>query len=478
MKANYAFTHRLSFLNLALITFFALRYSPLSFMTGYSYERLIVLHRIAGYATIFWAVFHTILFCVHLAQADRLEELKEAAIVVGDVATLAMLIILGTALALPRMPYEAFYMVHIVMFVLILITLCFHPDGPMALGSILVVVCTAAFWLADYMIRLLQLLRYSVGNSASISPLPNGGIRVVMRKSPKGLVGGAHCSLWIPSVRLFETHPLAILSTNPLEFVLASYDGFTGDLYQAALQKTTVWASVHGPYGASLDISGCDKVVFIAGGSGASFTFALATELLKKVGDSTKPLIEFVWVIRQQGNLDSHSSIICLKLMAHVGFITWYAKELEQLASSPLVRLTIHQSTLTDATSRSLPETDRGSIVASKEVPTSTTASLQEGDVEKYQASSLTTSSEEGDVEKNPASGVNTQDRRVWKVQPGRPDIAKIIDNAVAEADLKDRLVVAACGPEGLMKTTRQMVSKNTKPEGPSIELQCEEYSW
>lgn len=291
-------------MNLALITFLALRYSPLAFLTDYSYERLIVLHRIAGYATIFWAVVHTILFAISLYDRGQLDSIfKERAVIYGDVATLAMLVILATALFLPRIPYEAFYIVHIVLFIAILVTLGLHPTGLLSFSSVIVIICTAAFWSADYLVRFFKLIGYSIGNGAVIKPLPNGGTRVVMRKAPKNVAGAAHCSLWIPSLRLMETHPFAVVSTNPVEFVLASYDGFTRDLHNLAVKNpgSTIWASVHGPYGVESDFSTCDRLICIAGGSGASFTVGNVMELLKKVGDSTKPTIDFIWVSRNQG---------------------------------------------------------------------------------------------------------------------------------------------------------------------------------
>ncbi|EED18843.1 ferric reductase transmembrane component 5 precursor, putative [Talaromyces stipitatus ATCC 10500] len=400
----------LSFLNLSLITFLALRNSPLSFLTGYSYDKLILLHKVAGYSTIFWTILHIILFSIDGARKDLFSaEAKELKIVVGWVGGFAMLIILGTAVTRRWIPYEAFYTSHAALSIVILVTMCFHPD---TWGCILVCIITAGFWSADLLIRLIQLFWYSIGNRATLSPLPNGGVRVVMYKSPK-TTPGSHCSLWIPSIRLIETHPVAVLSTDPLEFVIASYDGFTGELYKTSLNKKTVWASVHGSYGARIDFTNLEKVVFIAGGSGASFTFALAMALMKSGGNSAKPGIEFIWVVRHQDPLNLYS-----------GSLSWFSNELEELALSNRVNLTIHVSSLSD----------------------------QEGDVEKYAW-----------------SGMVTPHFSMEKIQAGRPDIDKIIDNVVGGMNLSDRLMVAACGPDGLMKTARRSVARNTRPGGPKF---------
>jgi NAD(P)H-flavin reductase len=60
-------------------------------------------------------------------------------------------------------------------------------------------------------------------------------------------------------------------------------------------------ASVDGPYGTVPDFTLYNKVLFIAGGSGASFTCGVAMDLLHKLGDSTTTTIEFVWVVKEQG---------------------------------------------------------------------------------------------------------------------------------------------------------------------------------
>ena len=63
-------------------------------------------------------------------------------------------------------------------------------------------------------------------------------------------------------------------------------------------------------------------------------------------------------------------------------------------------------------------------------------------------------------------------------VRPRRPNVDRIIDDAVEQSDPRDRIAVAVCGLERLMKVARQTVARNIKPEGPNLELPCEEYAW
>lgn len=254
--------------NLALITFLALKNTPLAFLTAYSYERLNALHRLAGYGTVCFAMLHAVVYITAWSKSNTLDELLEASQVVGIVAGFAMLIIFSTVLLLRKLRYEIFYIVHILMFMLILVTVGLHRPQ-LATKTLIIVIFAASIWIADRALRFSKLSLFSFGNSATITPLPHGGTRIVLRRSPSRAVAGSHCFLWIPKIRATETHPFTIVSTKPLELVIAAYDGFTRDLHAFALKNSGVdlKASIDGPYGTVPDFTIYTKVVFIAGGS-------------------------------------------------------------------------------------------------------------------------------------------------------------------------------------------------------------------
>jgi predicted ferric reductase len=310
---------------LVFVIFLSLKNTPLAILTTYSYERLNFFHRVAGYALIACTMSHTVVMLVAVSlpsfqstsfvpspivtqltifQWARVKDLSEFLLIKnvdGMVAGSAMLVILATATLLRKGQYETFHIVHITMVALILITAAMHrPDVPMV-GKIVIV--AASLWIADRILRLLKLAFNGFGNSATITPLPYGGTRIVMRKTPMGAVPGTHCFLWIPGVRATESHPFTILSTTPFEMVVAAYDGFTRDLHTHAMENPgkVLKASVDGPYGTVPDFTRYSKVLFIAGGSGASFACGAAVDLLRRLGDSTATAIEFVWVVKEQG---------------------------------------------------------------------------------------------------------------------------------------------------------------------------------
>jgi predicted ferric reductase len=219
----------------------------------------------------------------------------------GMVAGSAMVIILATTNILRKLQYETFHIIHMLMAALIIIVSAMHrPDYPMV-GKIMII--AASMWIADRLFRLFKLLFYSFGNTATITALPHGGTRIILRKTPMGAAPGKHCFLWIPGVRSTECHPFTIVSTAPLELVAAAYNGFTQSLYKHAQANPgkALMASVDGPYGRVPDFTLYSKVLFIAGGSGASFTCGVALDILRKLGDSTSTMIEFVWVVHEQG---------------------------------------------------------------------------------------------------------------------------------------------------------------------------------
>jgi NAD(P)H-flavin reductase len=85
--------------------------------------------------------------------------------------------------------------------------------------------------------------------------------------------------------------------------VVAAYYGFTNNLHNYAVKHpgAVLRASIDGPYGQLPNLSKvADKVILIAGGSGAAFTFGVALDMIKKLGDSAKPTIDFIWTFKEE----------------------------------------------------------------------------------------------------------------------------------------------------------------------------------
>ena len=296
---------RMALTNIAFITLLALKNTPLAFLTSYSYERLNPLHQIGGYTTVTYVFLHLTLFSRAFTEIKEPSILLEDDQIHGIIAGSGMFVTLIAAVVIRRLRYELFYVTHVLMYMLIIINVGLHRPN-FALKAIIITCCAGGVWACDRLLRGARVLFYVHGNRATITPLPQGGTRIVLSRCPARAAPGNHCFLWIPQIRLLETHPFTIVSATPssMEFVVAAYDGFTNDLhrYATAHSGVTLRASVDGPYGTLSNFAeAADKVVLIAGGSGASFTFGVAVDLVKKLGDSTKTTIEFIWAVKDHG---------------------------------------------------------------------------------------------------------------------------------------------------------------------------------
>jgi predicted ferric reductase len=198
--------------------------------------------------------------------------------------------------------YELFYYIHVSFWIIAITMTGLHQPEPSK--KVLYIACVSAgIWALGRIVRFARLVVNGVNNTVTLTPLPNGGTRVTLAKAPLGSASGKHGFLWVPAVRAVETHPFTIVAVNPLEFVVAAYDGFTQTLHNCALQNPGIKlkASVEGPYGTLPDVRGYDKVMLVAGGSGASFTVGAALDMLKKLDANAEVVIDFIWMIRNHG---------------------------------------------------------------------------------------------------------------------------------------------------------------------------------
>ncbi|CAG7974986.1 unnamed protein product [Penicillium nalgiovense] len=435
----------ISVANLVLLVFLALKNTPLAPLTATSYEKLRPLHKVAGYTCIFTSVLHGIVYVSAWSKIGHLAGMKEHEIFVGPIAGCAMLIIgFSTITYFMRGYYELFYMLHIIMFILIMITVGMHRPK-FSTSVVIIVIFTACLWTLDRIIRGAKMLWNFFGNSLTVTALPGNALRVKLSRrmhcSP-----GSHAFLWVPALRWAESHPFTLLSSDPSEFVIRVYDGFTRDLYKAAQEfpGISLRCSIDGAYGQIPNFKVFEKVVLVAGGSGASFTFAIALDLIEASNKAVKS-IDFIWVVRHRESLE------------------WFAQELNQLQSHPEVNLIIHVTGQTD-----LPGT------SSSTSPNSSSEKVSAKDhvILTESSPAILTSDPEKGAEQQPTGNVSSS---VKGILPGRPNIDNLIAAAAAgSARLDDRIIVGACGPSRLMSTTRKAVDNELLNDGPSITLYTE----
>ncbi|EJD40983.1 hypothetical protein AURDEDRAFT_106480 [Auricularia subglabra TFB-10046 SS5] len=110
-------------------------------------------------------------------------------------------------------------------------------------------------------------------------------------------------------VHFATTHPFTVSNCHSaggsLELIMRVRDGITQELYRRAAAGGAVRVFVDGPYGhATLarDLRAYDRVLFLAGGSGATFTLPLLVDLV--TNGRAEATIEFVVAVRESGSLE------------------------------------------------------------------------------------------------------------------------------------------------------------------------------
>ncbi|CEI66928.1 hypothetical protein FVEN_g8575 [Fusarium venenatum] len=447
--------------NLLIVILFSLKNTPVAILLASSYERLNVLHRIAGYTTLVFATVHASTYTAVFGAQNFLQHLLVKEEIFGMVA-LGSFITLSFAGAVLRVWwYELFYYIHISFWILAIIMTGLHQPEPGK--KVLYIVCVSAgIWAVCRIVRFGRLASNSINNTVTLTPLPNGGTRVTLAKAPLGSTSGKHGFLWVPAVRALETHPFTMVAVDPLEFVVSAYDGFTQKLHDCALQNPGIKlkASVEGPYGTLPDIRGYDKVIFVAGGSGASFTVGAALNMLKKLNRNEEIVIEFIWMIRNQA------------------YLSWFAHHLETLHRDHRVstRVYVTRASASESAPHRQPSTSSNTSSSStfvnpnpdKEIitqPSTAVIARSSPDLEKDGISSptsITTHSSQGDT----------------VVFSGRPDVASLVKESTESTPSYKRVLVMGCGPKTLMSAVQNAAADAIMDNGAGVELHLEKFGW
>lgn len=290
--------------NFVLVVFLALKNTPLAVLSAHSYERLNCLHQIAGYTTFAYLVLHGAMYTHYFYDSGAPAILSAPSTVAGIIAAFGFLLVVASAVIVRFLWYEIFFALHVIGFLMALVGSFYHQSVVQE-GIVIMFAVIAAIWGADRLVRGGRLLFRSFNNYATLEALPHGGTRIVVAKKPLGAQPGKHCYLWLPQVRAFESHPFTIVATEPMEFVVNAHSGFTRDLrkYAEANPGASLRVSLDGPYGTFPDPMAFDKVVLVAGGTGATFTFGLAVNMLERMGPQSTQNITFIWSVKKHGKL-------------------------------------------------------------------------------------------------------------------------------------------------------------------------------
>ncbi|KFY34912.1 hypothetical protein V494_06372 [Pseudogymnoascus sp. VKM F-4513 (FW-928)] len=450
--------------NLAFVIFLSLKNTPLAILSASSYETLMPLHKAAGYTCIVASLVHAIVYLNAWAQANMLHEMLEPTQIAGIMGASAMVLIgISTFPYIRRQRYEVFYVVHAILSAFILIVVGLHRPN-VSKRALIITLFAASLTFADRTIRLFKFACNFMGNHATLTALPNGGTRVTLRQSSKA-APGSHAFLWLPAIRLVETHPFTLVSTDPVEFVVHSRDGFTSELHQHAktFSGKTMRCSLNAGYGTLPNFKTYNSILLIAGGSGASFTFAVALDLSRNPGPCPSDSITFVWVVRDQASL------------------SWFHAELRELNLDPRFTIIIHISNKVESSTMiTLPGySEKASPVITEESSQTSLQIVAPGDPEKaIEIEQTATLKNAADPEKVRGYTVGEIPGSDIQTLPGRPDLPALMESLVDNCASTKRVIVGACGPEGLLEMVKSTESRCIRPDGPSFTLHTEGFGW
>lgn len=291
--------------NLVLTIFLGLKNTPLSPIAGQSYDILNILHRACGYTTIVCMIVHSTNMVSYLFSIGYQHYLNLPGQHAAAVAGFSFLAIAVTANHLVRKRwYELFYLAHIALVMMVLIAAFIHVSQINWAAKTFPIV-GACIWGADRLVRWGKWFFYGYNNECTLVALPEGATKVIMKRAIHGRPA-SHAFLAIPRIRPFQTHPFTLACSNPATFVIGAHNGFTKSLHHFATMhpNRTLRAGIEGPYGHVPSVERFDRVVLVGGGSGATFTVALAMDWLRRTADKEAGAthsLDFIWAIKTRG---------------------------------------------------------------------------------------------------------------------------------------------------------------------------------
>ncbi|KAI0316314.1 ferric reductase NAD binding domain-containing protein [Amylostereum chailletii] len=463
--ANRAAT--IASLQLPLIAALGMENSIIGWITGVSYEKLNYLHRMCA---------RTVMVLIWLHAGGRIKIGLVADVGVANyyircgilAATALTLLCIVSIRPVRETTYELFLVTHFCLVLVLLLAAYFHTreyDFSVHVWPAFI------FWGLDRVLRLARFVAFNhsyfglksgLGTFNATAELVSPDFVRLRLRRPRHFrwTPGQNAWLTMPGVSAlpWEAHPFTIASVyddeadlahadktadrrtveqgKELVFIIKAQQGFTRRLEDVAQKSGTVKVFVDGPYGAPPRLAGYDTALFIAGGSGVSFTHPLFVDLVRRArhDPSTCRRAVFLWAVRHAEDIDLiHSSL---------------SKALHTVPSSLEVEVHIY---ITGGDSSGSSET---SLVHSELDPS--------------------------EKQSSPLSKLARIPRT--RIKKGRPDVREAIAEAAALA--QGSMAVALCGPSSMVVDGQRALRSslagpaNVLRGGPSITLFVESFGY
>ena len=423
-------------------------WSPIQYMTRMSHEELNPYHRLLGRILIALFSVHAAMYLNFYVQKSLLlKRIQDRDVILGLLAITTFMAIGTTALAKIRTwNYRVFFYLHVILSLSLLPILFFH------------VTHIRRYIIESAVIYLILILQRNVSQTtaeATIELIPSTNllsISIPLTKSlsSKTFAQGQHIYLGFASLpQKLRINPFSVANRDPrdekkIELVARALSGTTAMLADHAVKQKTIKITLEGPYGAAghfPDLASYDRVLFVAGGVGATFTLPLYLDLLHRdaQGESI-PGIRFIWSVRQSADAG------------------WGIKQLLEACGTLPESFSVYV-THSDVDERDLASSARRTKNRS-EAESSDFIELQERD---RLLSDL--SSPEGRMSRDGKT-----------MQNGRPEFRAIVDE-VFSYDSSERVAVMVCGPSGMGMSVRREVARWVW-KGRDVFWHGEEFGW
>jgi predicted ferric reductase len=465
---------------LAVIT--ATQNSLITFLVGIPFERALFYHKCFAYAAViigFWHGAHS--YALDAAGKGEDEDddrppvpykisfsssvsfsFEDTTNTSGSLFCLAMLGLILTSLPpIRRRIFEAFYKLHIILFLVVLVCSLLHESGASTFAC--------AYYVADVIFRQIYLSFYVYPSQCRISCLPSNVVKVDFpREYAEGKTflynGGQYIFLMVPQLSIFQWHPFSI-SSAPHEARVSVHVRVLGDwtshLQQlgSKLQKQSstplepapLKAYISGPMGCpsvDLDSDRYKCVLLISGGIGITPMQSITNQLLHEHESSSRPLkkIYFVWSVRDKDMI----SAVRENLPNNV-------QERTTTKSYPFVPDLVKKSS--------------SRLFSSSVSPTE----LESNNINEDDAESDHILHSEYYLTRGGDSYIDGE-----KIIKGRPDTYKICQKMAKYARIKGevRVAVLVCGPGALVASARNASASVTRETGIQFDFHSETFDF
>ncbi|KAI7461428.1 hypothetical protein KC357_g8726 [Hortaea werneckii] len=427
-------------------------YSPFQLLTRSSHETLNALHQHLGYIITGLFYAHAGLYLNFYVVKDLLSEKLQAGYILAGVFSIVAFTAVGTTALAPvrRWSYRVFYVVHVTLATLLLPILFLH------VAHIRIYIYETAIVYAAH-----ALLRYwnTATYPGTIRLIPNTQLLELVVRPPHETLRkwspGQHAYVSVaghPLLRTFKSNPFTIASLPSIDghirIIAKVLGGNTAKLAQSATaaadnnQKGHTThpqpVSLEGPYGVvshSERLLQYDRILFVAGGVGATFIVPLYRQLLADLspspGSYRRQKVDFVWIAREQAE------------------VAWAIPEEVRERAAFWERVRVFFTGRRDAGARG-EDAGRG----------------DDDGVELLERETLLAGDDEGDE----GSGLDV-DAKV-----GRPDLRAIVDRTFAHG-VAETVAVVVCGPAGLNDSLRRAVGRHVR-QGRDVWYWAEKFAF